>query len=177
MFPLNQTDITVQGPLACAESCLEIDGTYVYFLVHVPASGSFVNKLVCGCGYLGVLQSAPDVLDSSCNLPCPQGGNDTVDAVQLTGGIQTTEEMAPRFPNKPSPSSHNKNRLLTVPGGVAGLKNPGQIRKRQPPSHRTCGNGHGLLSVYEFLQTNSANNSRQLRCLAILLALLILCWA
>lgn len=183
IFPINQTDLQEPGPSACAKNCLQIDPNYYYFFVHIPASESrqigpsFVNKLVCGCGTADSLRSVPELRDSLCNLPCPLSSNQTVDAVQLTGGgdSQVVEEIQPWYPEKPSANSQNKIRLLTVPGGVSGLKNPGQIRRKPPASHRTCGNGFGFLSVYEFLHNNGSANNTQFQSLAFLLAL-IFCW-
>ena len=172
-FPFNQTDLTKPGPSACAESCLEIDEVYVYFLVHVPARGEFANKLVCGCGIGGALVSTQELPDSQCNLPCPQGSNSTIDAVHLTGGPAESEAAEPWFPDRHGATSTNKGRFLALPGGVSGLKNPGRIRKKPPANHRTCGNGHGLLSAYELLQTSSANNSQHLKGLVFWLLILI----
>lgn len=174
VFPLNQTELKETGPYECAKSCLEIDSRYVFFMVHVPATGSFSNQLVCGCGTERALDSAPELLDSSCNLPCPQGSNGTINAVQLSAsGEGSSKKLSESwFPDKPSAPSTSKGRLLSLPSGVSGLKNPNQNRKRPSPDHRTCGNGHGLLSVYEFLKNSSANNS-QLKTL-ILVSILII---
>ncbi len=162
VFPLNQTDLTKPGPTACAESCIEIDETYVYFLVHVPARGDFTNKLVCGCGFAGIFVSVQELPDSLCNLPCPLGSNSTIDVVQLTGGSVESEAtaMEPWFPDRQGATSTNKGRFLALPGGVSGLKNPGRVRKRPPATHRTCGDGRGFISAYEFFQTSSANYSQ-----------------
>lgn len=174
VFPINQTDLEEPGPSACAKNCLQIKPTYYYFFVHVPAKGSpnFINKLVCGCGNIDSLRSVPEQRDSLCNLPCPLGNNHTIDAVQLTGGDSQVVEDQSWNPDKPNANSQNKIRLLTVPGGVAGLKNPGQIRRKPAASHRTCGNGHGFLSVYEFLQNNAWTNNNQFPSLLFLLALI-----
>jgi len=166
VFPINQTDLNQPGPSACAESCVEINETYIYFLVHIPAIGNFTNQLVCGCGNRGALPPIHSP-DSLCNLPCPQGMNSSVefiDVVHLTGG--STETVEPWLPE------HSKGpRFLALPGGVPATQNNTSQRRRRPPAtHRTCGNGQGLLSVYEFRTSSSANNS-QLKSMALLLML------
>ena len=167
VFPMNQTDLNQPGPSACAETCVKINETYIYFLVHIPASGSFTNQLVCGCGTKGAFP-IHELPDSSCNLPCPLGLNSSVefiDATRLTGGLMATIE--PWFPLSDGP------RFLALPGGVpAGQNNTSKRRRRPPATHRTCGNGHGLLSAYEFLRSSSANNS-QLKSLTLLLLMLV----
>lgn len=173
VFPMNQTDLNQPGPSACAENCVKINETYIYFLVHVPASGSFINQLVCGCGTRSALLPIHELPDSLCNLPCPQGLNSTVefiDAARLTGGSMATIE--PWFPPRPNVTPQNKGpRFLALPGGVpAGQNNTSKRRRRPPATHRTCGDGHGLLSAYEFLQSSSANNSQR-KSLALLLML------
>lgn len=176
VFPLNQIDLKQPGPSACAESCIQINDTYVYFLVHVPAGGSFTNKLVCGCGNAAALQSVPLLPDSSCNLPCPLGRNSTdeyIDAVQMTGGSVATGVMEPWFPDRPAVTSQSKGpRFLALPGGIpVSQKNTTKRRSRPPATHRTCGDGHGLLSAYEFSRNGYARNS-QLKIVALLVTLL-----
>lgn len=115
VFPMNQSDLEEPGPSACAKSCLQIKENYYYFFVHVPASGHFVNKLVCGCGTVSALESVPELRDSLCNLPCPQSNNQTVDAVHLAGGgSHIVEHIQPRYPVKPGANSQNKVRLVNV---------------------------------------------------------------
>lgn len=162
VFPLNQSDLIQPGPSACAESCIIIYDAHVYFFVHVPAKGSFTNKLVCGCGKAAALLSVPLFPDSSCNLPCPQGKNSTdefIDAVHITGGAVTSKVMEPWFPDRPDVTAQNKGpRFLALPGGIpAGQKNTTKRRIRPPATHRTCGDGQGLLSVYEFSLNSSAS--------------------
>lgn len=169
IFPMNQTDLNQPGPSACAESCVQINETYIYFMVHVPASGDFTNQLVCGCGTRGALPLI-HVPDSSCNLPCPQGVNSSVefiDAVRLTGGSKAAT-VEPWFPERSAGP-----RFLALPGGVPAKQNNTSKRRRKPPAtHRTCGDGQGLLSAYEFLTSRSSANNSQLKSLLALLLML-----
>ena len=92
------------------------------------------------------------------NLPCPLGSNSSVefiDAARLTGGFLATIE--PWFPFSDVPTGQN---------------NTSKRRRRPSSTHRTCGDGHGLLSAYEFLRSSSANNN-QLKSVALLLLMLV----
>lgn len=173
IFPLNQTELTQPGYLECTWNCVEIDINYVYFFVHVPASGIFTNQLVCGCGTSKALLSVPDLPDSSCNLPCPQGVNATIDAVYLTGGSNNKSEVIePWLLGRPGvTSAPSKGRFFNPSEGVASTQGK---RRHRPPGHlRTCGDGHGLISVYEFRLNGSTSTKISIG--TLVLSLLLLC--
>jgi hypothetical protein len=54
-----------------------------------------------------------------------------------------------------------------------GQNNTSKRRRRPSSTHRTCGDGHGLLSAYEFLRSNSANNNQLKSLLALFLLMLV----
>lgn len=143
VLPLKQSELTRLGPSVCSEQCLYIDRTFSYFLVHVPAGKQFVNQLVCACVTEKAFEAVPSLDDDLCHLPCPKGNGHFIDAVNLTGiYIQDRNVDDSLLPK-------NRPRFLGLSGLMTSSDNRQKGVKKTPKNHFTCGDGLGLLSVYE----------------------------
>ena len=149
VLPLNQSLLTLPGPLACALSCKaneRKDHTYTYAIMHVSAKGKFANQLVCGCGLKNILDGTSGMPDDHCEMPCPQGANATVDAVHR--GREKKKKQ-----RRDVDQSLQQIRLNLPRGSGSGTSSNSKGAHRA--NRQTCGNGLGLLSAYEILR-NSA---------------------
>lgn len=163
VLPLNQSELTLPGPSACLEQCLNIDRVFSYFLVHVPADKQFVNQLVCACVTKETLQAVASLDDELCNLPCPKGSGHFVDAANLSG-IQARERSV-----EESLLPNSRPRFLALPDLKAERGSYRTGARRMPAHHSTCGDGLGLLSVYE----TDSSSSRALTTVGLLVLVLI----
>jgi hypothetical protein len=172
IFPLSQSELDRPGPSACAANCTSIDSNYIFFLVHVPVSGQFANKLVCGCGNAKSLDYAPFISDSLCDLPCPLGNGSVVNATssQLSSGSTNQELVDPWLPRRPGEQQqHNETMRFFGRKGTVG-----EVNRRRPSitTTLTCGNGRGLLSAYQVALKSSANVNISLSTLLLFLPFL-----
>ena len=145
IISIDQQQLTSPAPLACGKACRKIGIEYVYTLIHIPATGKHVNKLVCGCGVENALEATWSVAHTKCNLPCPEDANSAVDSKKFNEKNTVTTTSAAAAIQSAGTETIRAERFRSI---IHTNQQNVANNYYTPANYRTCGNGVGLLSAY-----------------------------